>query len=263
MTKLQAHRGVSSEYPENTLLAYQAAIDQGYGVIELDPKYTLDGRIVMLHDRSLKRTARDENGVAPSVDITDITLERARSCEYGSWKDEKFKGEVIPTLSDVLDLAEKNPSVSLKFDNVWTKFPDGIRRSFLLEIAEREDRAKIGITCDSLEAINEVVSTLPHADIHYDGVALDEELLGELKALANNRELVIWLCYDLPHLSWYKGKRASAELCDTVRKYGKLGIWIISTREQLENAVLDLKADLIETNGSVKPQWLDSLLERS
>ena len=79
MTKLQAHRGVSYEYPENTIIAYQAAVDQGYGIIELDPKYTLDGKFVMLYDKSLKRTARDENGVAPELNIADITLEQARS----------------------------------------------------------------------------------------------------------------------------------------------------------------------------------------
>ena len=30
MTLLQAHRGVSSEYPENTMVAYEAAIEEGY-----------------------------------------------------------------------------------------------------------------------------------------------------------------------------------------------------------------------------------------
>ena len=39
MTKLQAHRGVSYEYPENTMVAYEAAIKQGYGIIELDPVF--------------------------------------------------------------------------------------------------------------------------------------------------------------------------------------------------------------------------------
>jgi glycerophosphoryl diester phosphodiesterase len=126
MTKLQAHRGVSYEYPENTIIAYQAAVDQGYGIIELDPKYTSDGKIVMLHDKSLKRTARDENGEAPELNIADITLDEARSYEYGSWKNERFKGEKIPTLSEVLDFAEENPTVPLKFDNVWTTFPEEI-----------------------------------------------------------------------------------------------------------------------------------------
>ena len=39
MTKLQAHRGVSSDYPENTMIAFRAAVNEGYAIIELDPKY--------------------------------------------------------------------------------------------------------------------------------------------------------------------------------------------------------------------------------
>ena len=42
--KLQAHRGVSTEYPENTMASFEAAVLQGYDVIELDPNYTADGQ---------------------------------------------------------------------------------------------------------------------------------------------------------------------------------------------------------------------------
>ena len=45
--RLQAHRGVCSECPENTLAAFQTAIDEGYSIIEMDPRYTADGTIVM------------------------------------------------------------------------------------------------------------------------------------------------------------------------------------------------------------------------
>ena len=259
MTKLQAHRGVSYEYPENTILAYQAAVDQGYGIIELDPKYTLDGKFVMLHDKSLKRTARDENGIAPELNIADITLEQARSYEYGSWKDEKFKGEQLPTLSDVLDFAEANPHVPLKFDNVWTKFPDDIRKAFLEEIAERKGSINVGMTCDSLESLQEVANSIPWATLHYDGIDLFENFLKIVKETFDNREIIFWVCYDLPRLSWYKGEKASVDLCNRVRKYGKLGIWIISTREELENAVVNFKADYVETNGRIKPEWINDI----
>ena len=259
MTKLQAHRGVSYEYPENTILAYQAAVDQGYGIIELDPKYTLDGKFVMLHDKSLNRTARDENGIAPELNIADITLEQARSYEYGSWKDEKFKGEKIPTLSDVLDFAEENPTVPLKFDNVWTKFPYDIRKAFLEEIAERKGSVNVGMTCDSLESLQEVANSIPWATLHYDGIDLFENFLKIVKETFDNREIIFWVCYDLPRLSWYKGEKASVDLCNRVRKYGKLGIWIISTREELENAVVNFKADYVETNGRIKPEWINDI----
>ena len=41
----QAHRGVSTEYPENTIPAFAAAAWQGYQVIELDPTFTADGKM--------------------------------------------------------------------------------------------------------------------------------------------------------------------------------------------------------------------------
>ena len=60
--KLQAHRGVSSDCPENTMAAFRCAALQGYDVIELDPDYTKDGKIVILHDKTLNRTARKADG---------------------------------------------------------------------------------------------------------------------------------------------------------------------------------------------------------
>ena len=126
MTKLQAHRGVSYEYPENTMIAYQAAIDQSYGIIELDPKYTADGKIVMLHDWSLKRTARNENGEQRDIRINEITLAKNQSYEYGSWN-----GEKMPTLADVLDFSEKHLEAPIKLVHVGDKFPDNIRAAFL------------------------------------------------------------------------------------------------------------------------------------
>ena len=78
MTLLQAHRGVSSEYPENTMAAFRASVEQGYDLIELDPKHTADGKFVILHDKTLARTARDADGNAPDYAIKDITLQKAQ-----------------------------------------------------------------------------------------------------------------------------------------------------------------------------------------
>ena len=259
MTKLQAHRGVSYEYPENTMIAYQAAIDQSYGIIELDPKYTADGKIVMLHDWSLKRTARNENGEQRDIRINEITLAEAQSYEYGSWKGEQFKGEKMPTLSDVLDFSEKHTDVPIKIDNVWNKFPDEIRADMLAEVAERGDRVNVGFTCSTPEALAEAASTNPLAALHYDGIDVSEDTLKKISEIASGHKLVIWLCYDTPVTKWYKGERASAELCERVRKYGEIGIWLLAEREELCEAVLDFKADYVETNGKLKPWWVEDM----
>ena len=259
MTKLQAHRGVSYEYPENTMIAYQAAIDQGYGIVELDPKYTADGKIVMLHDNSIKRTARNAEGEQHDLQITELTLEEAQGYEYGSWKDEKFKGEKLPTLSDVLDFSEKNITVPIKLDNVWNKFPDEIRAAFLAEVAERGDSVNVGFTCSTAEALAEAAEACPAAALHYDGADVSEETLKRIAELAEGHRLVIWLCYDTPATKWYMGERAGVALCDRVRKYGEIGIWLLAEKEELREAVLDFKADYVETNGKLKPWWVDEI----
>ena len=56
--RFQAHRGDSAFYPENTLVSYDAAVKEGYQVIEMDSKFTRDNVCIMLHDGSVNRTCR-------------------------------------------------------------------------------------------------------------------------------------------------------------------------------------------------------------
>ncbi|SMP46672.1 glycerophosphoryl diester phosphodiesterase [Neorhodopirellula lusitana] len=91
-----AHRGASHDAPENTLSAFRLAWQQGADGIEGDFYLTADGEIVCIHDGDTKRTA----GVKRVVEKS--TLAELRSLEYGSWKNEKFAGEAIPTLDEVI-----------------------------------------------------------------------------------------------------------------------------------------------------------------
>jgi glycerophosphoryl diester phosphodiesterase len=257
MALLQAHRGVSSEAPENTLAAFRMSVEQGYDLIEMDPKYTADGKFVILHDRSLKRTARDADGNAVDLKIAEITLAQAQSYEYGSWFSEQFKGEQIPLLSDVLDFAAEHPQIPIKIDNVWETFPDDLRAAFLDEIAARGEKvANIGFTCRTLACLKQAADKFPGAMLHYDGAALDAETLDQVKAIAAGHRLVIWVCYENEMTGWFKGPKANAELCDFVRGYGEVGVWILSKREELERAILECHADVIETTGHLKPEWV-------
>ena len=67
--RYQAHRGVASEAPENTMAAYRLAVAQGYDVIELDPSFTKDGVCVLYHDETLTRTCRTSDGGEVPGDI--------------------------------------------------------------------------------------------------------------------------------------------------------------------------------------------------
>jgi glycerophosphoryl diester phosphodiesterase len=59
-----AHRGASARAPEHTLAAYDLALAQGADALELDVRATADGELVVLHDRTLRRTAGDPRAIA-------------------------------------------------------------------------------------------------------------------------------------------------------------------------------------------------------
>ena len=254
-TRLQAHRGVSTEAPENTVAAFKMSVEQGYDIIELDTKYTKDGKCVVLHDPTLNRTCRLPGGksIQDELKISDITLEEALSFDAGIAMDSRFAGEKIPTFVDMLDFF-KNNSISCKIDNVWESFTAEQKTDFIELVKASGAEKKMGFSCQNLENLKRVVKELPGCEIHWDG-ALDEEILHEVKRIAAKHRLTIWIRYDNKTTSWSKYPFATPELCDKIRQFGKVGIWILSEAEELRKAVTDFKADAIETTGSIKP-WM-------
>ena len=255
--RLQAHRGVASEYPENTLVAFKASIDQGYGIIELDTKYTKDGICVILHDSKLNRTARTKDGLelVDEVRIGDVTFAEAREYDFGLFMGEQFKGEKIPSLDETLEFISRY-DMPYKFDNVWESFSDENKADFLSKLAGAKLGKRIGITCRSLEGLQMAVDVLDNeAEIHWDK-DLDEETLSKVAEIAKGHRLTIWACYPGENSPWFKGERASVEVAERIRKYGELGIWIITREDQLERAVLEFGADAVETTGTLKPEML-------
>ena len=257
MVKLQAHRGVSSEFPENTMPAFKASVDQGYDFIEFDPKYTKDGEIVILHDQTVDRTGRMPDGSKPCgvTKIYDMTLAQAKELEYGSWFSPEFAGEQLPMLTDLLEFA-KQTKIPIKVDNVWEHFPEDMREKMFEQIAAYGEDIKVGFTCAKLETLKIAAERFPYADIHYDGGDLSKERLEEVASLTRGHHLYIWVCFDNDMTSWFKGTKASADVCKFVKQYGELGVWILSKREGLTPAICDFDADIIETTGHIKPEWL-------
>jgi len=101
-----AHRGLALEAPENTLTAYAAALDLGFG-IEIDARLTADGQAVIVHDDSVDRTT-DGSG-----NVEDLSLAQIEQLDAGSWFDPVFAGEPVPTLDMVLGLVEERAPKAL------------------------------------------------------------------------------------------------------------------------------------------------------
>jgi glycerophosphoryl diester phosphodiesterase len=92
--EIVAHRGASYDAPENTMAATNLAWKQGADAVETDIYLSKDGKLVVSHDKTGKRTAGRD------IAYADITLAEARELDAGSWKDPKFKGEKIPLLEE-------------------------------------------------------------------------------------------------------------------------------------------------------------------
>jgi len=94
---LIAHRGASHDAPENTLAAFREAFAQSADGVEGDFYLSSDGQVVCIHDRDTKRTGGEK------LVVKDASFDELRALDVGAWKGEKWRGERISTLKEVID----------------------------------------------------------------------------------------------------------------------------------------------------------------
>ena len=107
-----AHRGANAVAPENTLPAFEKALEMGADGIELDVQATADGALVVLHDFSLGRTTTGA-GL-----LRSHTLAQLADVDAGVRFDDSFAGTPIPTLEQVFDLVEERYIVNVEIKNM-------------------------------------------------------------------------------------------------------------------------------------------------
>ncbi len=94
--KISAHRGASADAPENTLAAIRLAWEQQADGVEIDVRLTQDRQVVVMHDESTRRTTGASRTVGTS------RWEDLRALDVGRRKGDRWTGERIPLLEDVL-----------------------------------------------------------------------------------------------------------------------------------------------------------------
>ena len=249
--KLQAHRGVSTDCPENTMAAFKEAVRQGYDVIEFDPKYTRDGQIVVLHDRTLNRTGEIAGKkLDRTVNIADVDYKDLCDLDVGSWFSDKFAGERVPTLSQALDYM-KSAGIEAKIDNVVQSFPPELQQKTFDIIEKHGKKGAVGLTCSDLELLEKFAVRFPGAPLHYDG-PVNGEALDRLKGFSCGHDVVVWMRLDNKATSWNATPPVDERLSRLVRENFKLGVWILSDDEEMDRA-LAFKPYIVETTGGIKP----------
>ncbi|MEG2110334.1 MAG: glycerophosphodiester phosphodiesterase [Clostridium sp.] len=107
-----AHRGLSGLYPENTMLAFEKAVEIGCDGIETDVQLTKDGVPVICHDEEVDRTT-NSTGL-----ICEYTYDDLMNLDAGIKFGEQFKGLKIPTLREFLAyVKDKDIVINLEIKN--------------------------------------------------------------------------------------------------------------------------------------------------
>ncbi len=102
--RLFAHRGDSGEAPENTMAAFQRAVDAGVEYIELDVHASEDGQVMVIHDSTIERTT---NGLGAVNDYSLAALQQLDagyrfSSDAGKTLPFRASDVIIPSLQEVL-----------------------------------------------------------------------------------------------------------------------------------------------------------------
>ncbi len=204
-----AHRGASGHRPENTLPAYELAIEMRSDMIEIDLHRTRDGEIVVAHDAELP-------GLGP---IGETTADQVRALDLG-------EGAGVPTLDEVLDGFAKRIPFNLEIK--WSRAGDyegleaqildalrirqlgpdilfsSVRSSILRRLREQEPQARLALLVSpkdpdysldkslelaaelGCEALNPHWTQLDHtvvARAHQAGLAVNVYTVNEIKGM--------------------------------------------------------------------------------
>jgi glycerophosphoryl diester phosphodiesterase len=128
-----AHRGFSTAAPENTMAALEAAWKAGATAVEIDVRLSSDGELLLMHDRNVKRTTSGQGAVS------ELSWTELQRLDAGSWFAERFTGERIPSLEEVLIWARGKVGLLVELKN----FPERDSRyiDHLLALFRRLDAA--------------------------------------------------------------------------------------------------------------------------
>lgn len=108
-----AHRGAHNGIPENTIPAYQKAIDLGVDFVEIDVRMTKDHHFVSCHNEEIDKYTV---GATPEK-ISEMTLAEVRALDVGSRIGPQWQGTQIPTFEEILDLVKGKCGIYLDLKN--------------------------------------------------------------------------------------------------------------------------------------------------
>lgn len=211
-----AHRGFSSEAPENTLPAYKLAAKKGFKYVECDICWSSDNVPVLSHDGTIDRCS-DGSGT-----IANMTLFELKTYDFGSWKSSEYAGTQIPTFEEFVSLCRKlglHPYLDLR-DMTSERF------QILYDIYSAYGMVGNVDWIAGESWLATVASIDPYARLGYLlSSAVDSAKVNALKALKNDTNSIY---FDIEY------SYASSSVCELCRSNGiPLEVWTVDSESTI------------------------------
>ncbi len=227
-TMIMAHRGYSEAAPENTIPAFQAAVDAGVKSVELDVQMLKDGTIIVMHDDNFERTC----GVKKNV--WEVTYDEVKTYDAGSFFSEEFAGTQVPTLDQVIKEFRNDLFINIEIKR--NGHDEGIEKAVVDIIRENDFIDHCDVTSQDYETLVLVKEANPDVLTAYTTVIG----LGEIDKL------------DAASIISIQETFATFANVERLHRAGKrVFVWTVNDEDVMERLV-SLNVDAILTNDPVK-----------
>ncbi len=170
------HRGASYLAPENTVASAKLAWELGADAVEVDIYLTADNKVMCLHDATTKRTTGQDFA------IKETSSGVLRKLDAGSFKDEKYRGEKIPFLREVIKTIPPGKELVVELKCGIEVLP------FLKREIDRYGRNKRFVfICFDFQTITETKKTFPDKSCYW--LCSNRQLFNETLPLVSKSDL--------------------------------------------------------------------------
>jgi glycerophosphoryl diester phosphodiesterase len=141
---MQSHRGAGDLAPEGSLEAFELGWKLGC-IPEADLRQTKDGVIVSFHDNNFARILPNAPEELKKKGIVDLTFEEVKKLDVGSFRNEKFAGQRVTSIAEMVSLLKAHPERSLYIDIKKVDFGKlasetvGVHRQLILASTKYEE----------------------------------------------------------------------------------------------------------------------------
>ncbi len=164
-----AHRGASSSAPENTLAAFQKAIDDGAEGVEFDVRLAKDGVPVIFHDENLRRIGQKEGNILSytSLELQSINVGLWFNAKHPNKADDRFAVENVPTLAQLLEFLKDFEGL------IYIE----------LKCAEKENAALVKAVCETISG-SKLLPSMIVKSFNFDAIRQIKQQFPEVRTAA-------------------------------------------------------------------------------